>query len=137
MDKLSKKLGIKSQSITVYEPPSIEIGNTEIVITSTVEDKVVDYNLARKTITDLITTSKSTLEDILLMSKDLESPRSYEVSIQLIKTLSYLAKDLVSLHDNQETPKSINNVPIQVDKGVFFQGSSSELLDKIKEENGK
>ena len=125
-EKLNDILDVESSSVT-------EVVTKEIttVTEPTISDD--DYEYARNNLKGLIENGKSTLENIMYLAKEGESPRAYEVAGQLIKTLADTNKDLLDLakkskelkQDNQEE-KSGTQI-----QNALFVGSTAELQKLI------
>jgi predicted DNA-binding protein YlxM (UPF0122 family) len=134
-EQLSNVLGIEYEK----EPEIIkvvpEVESMLIVSASDIED---DYNLARKTIKDLIKKGNDVIDDMAELARQSESPRAYEVLSTMIKTISETTKDLYDIHKKtkeiRETTKGKPTDPnITVEKAVFV-GTTAELLKRVKEE---
>ena len=99
-------------------------------------DNVIDddADYARKNIRELIEKGNSAIDNLLLVAKQSEHPRAFEVAAGLIKNLSDLNKDLLEIQKRKkdlspsQTPNKSN---INVDKAVFI-GSTTELLKQLK-----
>lgn len=94
-----------------------------------------DYELARRTIRDLVSKSNEALDGILNLAKTSEHPRAYEVLGQMIKTVSDTAKDLLEVQKQKqgvtgETPET-NSGDTHIDNAIFV-GSTNELQALIK-----
>lgn len=99
-----------------------------IINNSNIED---DIEYARKNIREIIDNSLQLLPHSIRMAKESESPRSVEVVSGLIKSLSDLNKDLISLKQKEnkiEDAKTINNTQSNV-----FIGSTEEMFSKLKQ----
>lgn len=105
--------------------------NTEIVALDDVVEN--DTALARKNIKGLLDKGEEAIDNLLVVARESEHPRAYEVAANFIKTLADLNKDLLEIQKQkqtlrpQETTQSIN-----VEKAVFV-GSTAELLKQIRE----
>ena len=80
-----------------------------------------------------------TIEDIVDIAKQSESPRAFEVVTNLIKTLADANKDLMELaKKNKELNKDDqkDNGPQTVNNNLFV-GSSAELLKMIKDKSNE
>jgi hypothetical protein len=116
--------------VTEYAPvmKPVVVTTNEPVVTenNTVDD---DYEYARSNLKGLIENGKSTLENIMYLAKEGESPRAYEVAGQLIKTLADTNKDLLELAKKskelkQEKGEEKSGTQIQ---NALFVGSTTEL----------
>ena len=110
----------------VPEEPALPV-KLEDDKTYDVED---DYQLARQTMRKLLLKGESTLDELINLSKNSEHPRSYEVTGQMMKTLSDVSKDLLNLQKQLkdiEGPEK-NNQAIGTQNNIVFAGSTHELL---------
>ena len=96
-----------------------------------------DYALARTTLRDMLVKGTSTLDTLMDFAKNSETPRSYEVAGQFIKTISDVSKDLLELQKRtkelQQTETSGPRIGTQ--NNVVFAGSTNELMKFIKNNN--
>jgi hypothetical protein len=102
-------------------------------------DQEDDYQLARQTLRKLILKGDDTLDNLIELSKNSETPRHYEVAGQFIKTLSDVSKDLLALQKQvkdlevQDSPSHINT-----QNNVVFAGSTNDLMKLLgKKDDGK
>ena len=100
------------------------------------EDQEDDYQLARQTLRDLVSTNHEVLGELVQLAKQSEHPRTFEVVGQLVKTQSEVAKDLLNLHKQQKDIQgdkgSANKVGTQ--NNIVFAGSTSELMKLMKQQ---
>lgn len=132
----------KLDSLFNLEPTEEE--TTELVVpekfsSDKVLDQEDDYQLARQTLRSLIVKGGDTLESLIELSKNSETPRHYEVAGQFIKTLSDVSKDLLTLQkqvkelETEESPSRINT-----QNNVVFAGSTNDLMKLLgKKDDGK
>lgn len=94
-----------------------------------------DYEYARNNLKGLIENGKEVMQNIMYVAKESESPRSYEVVGQLIKTLAETNKDLLELAKKskelktkkEDTPSGGTQI-----QNALFVGSTAELQKLIK-----
>jgi hypothetical protein len=102
-------------------------------------DQEEDYKLARQTLRRLIIKGEDTLENLIELSKNSETPRHYEVAGQFIKTLSDVSKDLLNLQkqvkDLEEDSGGTNHINTQ--NNVVFAGSTNDLMKLLGKDNGE
>ena len=128
----------KLNEIFDIEPMSEEIGETlpEVISTTKSEDTEDDYQLARATLRNMISKGTKTLDALMDLAKNSETPRSYEVAGQFIKTMSDVSKDLL---DIQKQVKDLNQEdatgPIRTQNNIVFAGSTNDLMKFIKNNN--
>ena len=120
--KLDDVLDIQSTEI-VSKPV------TNVTKKDTVIDATDDYEYARNNLKGLIENGKEVMENIIFVAKESESPRSYEVVGQLIKTLADTNKDLLELAKKskelrQEKEEKSGDTNIT---NALFVGSTAEL----------
>jgi hypothetical protein len=73
------------------------------------EDNGNDYEYARTNIMSAIEVGQKALEDMAEVARQSESPRAYEVTTQLIKTLVDSNKDLLELAKKRNELSQANN----------------------------
>jgi hypothetical protein len=91
------------------------------------------YSQSSDNLQDLIDTGKDGLDEILQIAKAGQHPRAFEVFATLLKNVGELNDKLL---DNQKKmrvmdgKKEVNNT--NIDKAVFFSGSTAELQKMLK-----
>jgi hypothetical protein len=140
-EELNKVFGIVPTEVVEIKSDIIK----EPVPESEGESKDIqsDYDLARNTLRNLIEKGEEALDDMMAVAKGSEHPRAFEVTSTLVNTIAGAAKDLLSL---QKTMKEIkkpaagepSNTPQNVtNNNIVFQGTTSELLNHIKDARKK
>jgi hypothetical protein len=105
------------------------------------EDEKSDYVLSRQTLHNIIEKGNLVLEDMMVLARESESPRVYEVLATMMKTMSDSTKDLSELHKRVRETRlvkkdaKVDETNISVDKAVFV-GTTADLLKMKKEHNG-
>lgn len=114
------------------EAPLVPLENTRNF------DKEDDYTLARQTMRKLLIKGEDTLDELINLAKNSEHPRSYEVTGQLMKTLSDVSKDLLGLQKQiKELETDGNqNQNIGTQNNVVFAGSTHELMKLLGKKDG-
>jgi hypothetical protein len=103
------------------------------------EDELeADFQDIRKNLAEISARSVQVIDDLLVLSKQSESPRSYEVLVSAINSLAASNKDLLDAHSKRADIKkklaTVNgNVENQtnVQNNNVFVGSTSELLEML------
>jgi hypothetical protein len=130
-EKLNDILDVDASTGEVIVPKK-DTPITPVSDTSIIDD---DYEYARKNLRGLIENGKEVMENIIYVAKESESPRSYEVVGQLIKTLAETNKDLLDLAKKSKDLKSnkdeTQNSGTQIQNALFV-GSTAELQKLIK-----
>ena len=101
-------------------------------------DQEEDYELARKTLRKVIIAGSDTLDDITNLAKNSEHPRAYEVTGQIMKTLSDVSKDLLGLQKQAKELKATENPANQIgtQNNIVFAGSTHELMKMLNNKDG-
>ena len=94
---------------------------------SGLDDLEADYKEARSNLKEVIGKGKDALDSLLVMAKDLDSPRAYEVVGQLIKTISDANKDLLDIHKRNKDIRGETAAPSTVVNNAVFIGSTADL----------
>ena len=108
-----------------------------VLLSNDIED---DYDLARRTLREVITKGSSALDDALMLARSSEHPRAYEVTGQIMKTVSDVAKDLLALQkQKQDIEKPTKEAMPQIGQqnNIVFAGSTEDLLRMIKQQDVK
>ena len=133
-DKLNDIFDVQGKIVEQALPVVVE-QTKEPVSTGAPNDESIDadYEYARENLKLFIEQGKVAMENIILLAKEGESPRAYEVVGQLIKTLSDTNKDLLDLgkkvkdlkskKDDTQQPQHVTN--------ALFVGSTAELQKLI------
>ena len=128
VEKLNKVLDVTGDLIPVernkkQKAPVVEVNTTDLTS---------DYDFSRDQYHKLIDKGNDALEELLAVAKESESARAYEVTAQLVRTLSDTTKELLEL---QKTKKEIEKEvkdPQTVNNSLFI-GSTKELQDLLLE----
>jgi hypothetical protein len=125
MDKLNDIFNIAGSVVPSPKP------ETPVVVQAEgISDVESDYELARNTLRNIISSGTSALDDVILLARSSEHPRSYEVAGQMMKTMSEVAKDLLGLQkQKQDISKPIEAAQaIEQQNNIIFAGSTDDLL---------
>lgn len=130
LKELDKTLGIVSDVEILQKEP----WNYEHKVVSVDKEKDIesDYEYQRQNFYNLVEKGTAAIDGILLLAKESEHPRTYEVAGNLIKQVSEVAE---KLGDLQEKMKKLSEVPDTAPKNVtnaLFVGSTAELQKMIK-----
>jgi hypothetical protein len=134
MDNLSNALGMN--------PLVVEEVKQEEILPVVVEEETDaerDFELARKNLQDLAKKGGNALDELILLAKNSEQPRAFEVVSTLIKALADTNKDLLDIRKKKididkargivktdESGKTITN-------NNLFVGSTAELQKFLKD----
>ena len=125
--KLNDVLEIADDIIDIEIPEKKEIAPSVTVDTT---DLTSDYDFSRDQYHNLIEKGNDALEDLIVIAKEGESPRAFEVVTQLINSLSATTKELLVL---QKTLKEVESskAPVKNENNLFV-GSTKELQELLE-----
>jgi len=128
-----KKLNANLSDIFDMEPVEENEMSKPLPITIEASDPInADAEFARNNIRELVTQGNHAMNELMLVARDGQHPRAYEVLATLMKNLGDLNKDLLEIQKRKKdlAPKSETN-NLNIDKAVFV-GSTAELVKMIK-----
>jgi hypothetical protein len=129
-----KKLNANLSEIFDVEPikESTQVETLPVVIES--NDPVnADADFARNNIRELVTQGNQAVNELMLIARDGQHPRAFEVLSGLMKNLADMNKDLLEIQKRKKDliPKTEAQNNLNIDKAVFV-GSTAELVKMIK-----
>lgn len=130
-----KKLNENLSDIFDIEPiQTVDSLSTVPVLVGQDDSILSDAQFARDNIRGLISKGNSAIDQLLLVAKDTEHPRAYEVAAGLIKNLGDLNKDLLEIQKRKRDLAPKETTPsngLSIDKAVFV-GSTAELIKLVR-----
>lgn len=130
-----KKLNENLSDLFDVEPIQVVEQKSTVPMVIDHDDPVVsDAQFARENIRELISKGNSAIDQLLLVARDTEHPRAYEVAAGLIKNLGDLNKDLLEIQKRKRdlAPKeTAQSNGLSIDKAVFV-GSTAELIKLVR-----
>jgi hypothetical protein len=129
-----KKLNANLSEIFDVEP--IKEVSKEEILPAVVEyaDPVnADAEFARDNIRELVTQGNQAVNELMLIARDGQHPRAFEVLSGLMKNLADMNKDLLEIQKRKKdlAPKAEAQNNLSIDKAVFV-GSTAELVKMLK-----
>ena len=129
-----KKLNANLSEIFDVEP--IKEVSKEEILPAVVEyaDPVnADADFARDNIRELVTQGNQAVNELMLIARDGQHPRAFEVLSGLMKNLADMNKDLLEIQKRKKdlAPKAETQNNLSIDKAVFV-GSTAELVKMLK-----
>lgn len=90
-----------------------------------------DFNDARQNIKSLISNGMDALDGIMKVANASDSPRAYEVAALLLKTVTEMNKDLITVHEKTENiqKEKITNIT----NNSIYVGSTTDLQNLINQ----
>jgi len=89
---------------------------------------------ARNNVRLMIAQGTQAISELLLLARELKTPRSYEVASNMLKTMAELNQDLLTVHQQELSILDPNPLPsgnVNIENAVFV-GSTMELQEAIK-----
>lgn len=137
-DKLNDFLEVDTpmqQDIVKVETNEIEYIDSSNERNMDIKD---DYEFRREKLYQLVQKGEDALNNLLLLAKESDHPRAYEVFGQLMKANMDAVKDLTELQkdmnkiENEKNGKGPSKV---VNNNSVFVGNTNELLEMLKGKN--
>jgi predicted P-loop ATPase/GTPase len=127
-ESIDKALNTESIIDVEAKPSKVEL------IKSTSSDVQKDYEYSRGQLYSLIEKGQETLNGIMELAAEIDSPRAYEVAGQILKSVADTADKLIDLQKKMraiedDAVKTTNNVT----NNAVFVGSTSELQKLLKQ----
>jgi len=132
-DKIDETLNTTSETVDIQ--PIVE----ESAVTKPSENKDVqkDYEYTRGNLYSLIEKGQETLNGIMDLADQTQSPRAYEVAGQIIKSVADTTDELLDLQKKLKDIDEEKKGPTSVTNNAMFVGSTAELQKMLKEMNKK
>ena len=125
-DPIAKGLNILPV-MSIHEPKEL------MVIEDDSDPIATDFNKARTNYDDLIKTGRSALGDLLVVAKQSQNPRAYEVLFNSIKLLGDMNSSMLDLHGkNQELHPEEDLSNANITNNNLFIGSTKEMADILR-----
>jgi hypothetical protein len=127
-ESIDKALNTESIIEVEAKPSKVEL------VKSTSTDVQKDYEYSRGQLYSLIEKGQETLNGIMELAAESDSPRAYEVAGQILKSVADTADKLIDLQRKMrsiedDAVKTTNNVT----NNAVFVGSTSELQKLLKQ----
>jgi len=129
-----KKLNANLSEIFDVEPIK-EVSKEEIlpVVVEYADPVNADAEFARDNIRELVTQGNQAVNELMLIARDGQHPRAFEVLSGLMKNLADMNKDLLEIQKRKKdlAPKAESQNNLNIDKAVFV-GSTAQLVKMLK-----
>jgi|TARA_A100001515_G_scaffold121711_1_gene104985 hypothetical protein len=130
-DKISDSLNTETDIVNVT-PSESEIVK-DIEHEQRVEQAKKDYEYTRGNLYSLIEKGQESLDGIMELAQESDSPRAYEVAGQIIKSVADTTDKLMDLQKKmKELNKEEDSGPKSVTNNALFVGSTAELAKFLK-----
>jgi hypothetical protein len=100
-----------------------------------------DFDQARMALKMMIKKGETAVDEMINIARQSDHPRAFEVTGQLIKTVSETAKDLLALQKQKKelSAPAPNEAPKQIgtQNNIVFSGNTNDLLKLLKTQNEK
>lgn len=130
MKKLNANLSEIFDVEPIKEEPKVE---TLPAVVEYADPVNADADFARNNIRDLVTQGNQAVNELMLIARDGQHPRAFEVLSGLMKNLADMNKDLLEIQKRKKdlVPKAEAQNNLNIDKAVFV-GSTAELVKMLK-----
>ena len=98
-----------------------------------IEDITKDYEYTRANLYSLIEKGQETLNGIMELAEETQSPRAYEVAGQLLKSVADTTDKLLKLQKDLKEVNEESRGPTNVTNNAMFVGSTAELQKMLKQ----
>ncbi len=104
-------------------------------ITAQVDEIKKDYEYTRGNLYSLIEKGQESLDGIMELAQESDSPRAYEVAGQIMKSVADTTDKLIDLQKKmKELNKEDDGGPKSVTNNALFVGSTAELAKFLKQQ---
>jgi hypothetical protein len=129
-DKISDSLNTETDIIDIT-PKESEI--IPVVSDERIEQSKKDYEYTRGNLYSLIEKGQESLNGIMELAQESDSPRAYEVAGQIIKSVADTTDKLIDLQKKmKELNKDEDSGPKSITNNSLFVGSTAELAKFLK-----
>jgi len=130
MKKLNTNLSELFDVEPIKEEPKVEALPAVIDYTDPVN---ADADFARDNIRGLVLQGNQAVDELMLIARDGQHPRAFEVLSGLMKNLADMNKDLLEIQKRKKdlAPKAETQNNLNIDKAVFV-GSTAQLVKMLK-----
>jgi len=130
MKKLNANLSELFDVEPIKEEPKVE---TLPAVVDYADPVNADAEFARDNIRELVTQGNQAVNELMLIARDGQHPRAFEVLSGLMKNLADMNKDLLEIQKRKKdlAPKAESQNNLNIDKAVFV-GSTAQLVKMLK-----
>lgn len=129
-DKISDSLNTETDIVDIT-PKESEI--IPVVTDERIEQSKKDYEYTRGNLYSLIEKGQESLNGIMELAQESDSPRAYEVAGQIIKSVADTTDKLIDLQKKmKELNKDEDSGPKSITNNSLFVGSTAELAKFLK-----
>ena len=130
MKKLNENLSELFDVEPIKEEPKVE---TLPAVVEYADPVNADADFARENIRELVTQGNQAVNELMLIARDGQHPRAFEVLSGLMKNLADMNKDLLEIQRRKKdlAPKAEAQNNLNIDKAVFV-GSTAQLVKMLK-----
>jgi len=130
MKKLNANLSEIFDVEPIKEAPKVE---TLPAVVEYADPVNADADFARDNIRGLVTQGNQAVDELMLIARDGQHPRAFEVLSGLMKNLADMNKDLLEIQKRKKdlAPKAEAQNNLNIDKAVFV-GSTAQLVKMLK-----
>ena len=130
-DEISEALNTETDIVDVTPTESAV---EKPVRTDSDEQIKKDYEYTRGNLYSIIEKGQASLDGIMELAQQSDSPRAYEVAGQLIKNVSDATDKLIDLQKKMKELNKDEDGPKSVTNNALFVGSTAELAKFLKQQ---
>ena len=130
-DEISEALNTETDIVDVTPTESAV---EKPVRTDSDEQVKKDYEYTRGNLYSIIEKGQESLDGIMELAQQSDSPRAYEVAGQLIKNVSDATDKLIDLQKKMKELNKDEDGPKSVTNNALFVGSTAELAKFLKQQ---
>lgn len=116
---------------TLFHEPAAPANNSAFQVPSGENQIEADAEYSRKNLYNALEHARAALVELANVSRETQSPRSYEVLAGLVKTIGETTEKLLALHKDKKE-LSINNPNAKAEDTAVFIGTPNDLLRAIR-----
>jgi hypothetical protein len=132
-DKISESLNTETDIVNVT--PTQKQIERDVISEQSVEQIKKDYEYTRGNLYSLIEKGQESLDGIMELAQQSDSPRAYEVAGQIMKSVADTTDKLIDLQKKmKELNKEDDGGPKSVTNNALFVGSTAELAKFLKQQ---
>jgi len=124
-DEINDTFDVDGEILPVEKP--------EIMKPDQIDEVNKDYEYTRGNLYSLIEKGQEALDGALELAQESDSPRAYEVTGQLIKSVSDATDKLIDLQKKMKELGEDKSGPTHVTNNALFVGSTADLQKMLKQ----
>jgi hypothetical protein len=125
LDELDDEDGNNYPTVVEYD----EVESKVVAREGATEDLIDDYKYGRKILYGLINRGTVALEGAMMVARESEHPRAYEVSANIMKNISEMTRDLMELQKSLQNNEKKQTIAKQINIQNNYGSSDNNVKD--------